>query len=253
MPIVPEQGGGLTKEVHLLTHLGQKYILRKCPNLKTADKYEKIYDALEKYGFLPELLWRDRTKMIFEYLPGRDCRIADALRVAKDVGRIAGIINSAKIPFKQYDFDEKFFDKLNFLRRKHVLDYDKAKEVNELYYELKRKAKPQLSMDANDITDGNFRLSQGKIYFVDIEAIKPVPKGCGIAKAMLKWFKTPTQRERFFKGYNQFGDSSFLTPDYRDFVYLYFIINNIYHRYSRNQIKPHNFERLDKLLMGEEL
>jgi hypothetical protein len=251
--IEPEEGGGLTREVHLLTHLGQKYILRQCPDLKTADKYEKIYYALEKFGFLPELLYRDRTRMIFEYLPGRDCRVSDALRVAQDVGTIAGAINSTRIPFKQYDFDEKFFDKLEFLKRKRVLDTDKSKEVRDLYYELKRKAKPKLAIDANDITNGNFRISDGQVYFVDIEAIKPVPKGCGIAKAMLKWFRTPTQRERFFKGYNKFGDSSFLTPDYRDFVYLYFIINNIYHRNSRNQLKPHNLERLDRLLAGQEL
>jgi hypothetical protein len=252
-PIKPEQGGGLTQEVHLVTYDNQRYILRKCPDIKTADKYEKIYEALKGFNFLPELLWRDRTRMIFEYLPGRDCRISDALRVAQEVGTIAGAINSADIPFKNYDFDEKFFDKLEFLKRKRVLDFGKVEEVQDLYYELKRKAKPELSIDANDITNGNFRLSRGKLYFVDIEAIKPVPKGIGIAKAMLKWFKTPTQRERFFKGYNKYGDSSFLTPDYRDFVYLYFIVGNIYHRYSRNQIKPHNFERLDKLLNGEEL
>jgi hypothetical protein len=251
--IKPKETDSSYKEVYLLTYNHQKYILIKCGKKKTADRYEKNYNIFEKFGFFPELLWRDKTRLIFEYIPGRDCKMSDALQVAGDVGGIVGVINSIKIPIKQYNFDKNFFKKLNYIKKRHVLNSDKIKEIRDKYYELKSKANPILSIDAKDIKGDNFRLYNGKVYFVDIDAIRPALRGLGIAKAMLHWFKIPIERELFFKGYNKFSDSSFFTTDYRDFIFLYFIIKEIHSKYTKKRLISQRLETLDKFLLGERL
>lgn len=252
-PLIPESGfGGLSKEVHLLDSQGEKYILRKCPNIKTADKYQRIYNSLERYEFLPKLLWRDRTKIIFEYIRGRDCQKSDASSVAFDIGKMAARINDLGNPRKiDYDMDEKFLTKLAFLQKKKVLEPLTAREIQEKYLALKEKAKPKLCMDINDVTPSNFRIYRGKVYMVDIEAIKLCPRGVGIAKGFLKWFQTPLQRKKFIQGYRSVSDPSFLTEDYKNFVYIYHLVHNIYFSYQRNKIPTNQINRLERLLKDE--
>ena len=88
--------GGLTREKRLVSHEGKRYVLRICKDIKTAERYEKIHKKLEKYSFLPKLIGRQRRKILFEYIRGRDCRHKDALKVAYDVGRIVGAVS--KLP-----------------------------------------------------------------------------------------------------------------------------------------------------------
>jgi hypothetical protein len=251
--LIPDSGfGGLSGEVHLLEHNCEKYVLRKCPNLKTADKYLRIYSSLKKYEFLPKLLWRDRTKIIFEYIGGRDCKKDDALKVAFDIGKMAGIINNLGNPRKiNYDIDEKFLSKLYLLEKKEVLLSEVVRKIEDEYQSLKKKAKPKLCIDINDITFSNFRIFNGKTYLVDIEAIKLCPRGVGIAKGFLKWFKTPLQRKRFLEGYNSISDSNFLTKDYKNFIYLYHLVHNIYFGYQRNTIPKNQINKLERLLNDE--
>ena len=85
-----------------------------------------------------------------------------------------------------------------------------------------------MALDANDITPSNFRLSKdGKVYFVDIEAIKPRIKGFGIAKFYIQWGKTSARRKAFDRGYSSIYSMKFLTQGYKDFIFLNFIIQEI--------------------------
>ena len=94
------------------------------------------------------------------------------------------------------------------------------------YLEFEKKFKPKFGFDSGDITSDNFRLSRGKVYFVDIEAVNKTLMGIGFAKAFLKWFKTDSQRKKFLRGYNSVTSSKFLTQDYLNFVYIYFLVAN---------------------------
>ncbi|HED05966.1 MAG TPA: hypothetical protein ENI61_04715, partial [Ignavibacteria bacterium] len=53
----PERaGGGLTGETHLLKLNNQKFVLRKCVDLKKANFYIKMSDKFERKGFFPKLI-----------------------------------------------------------------------------------------------------------------------------------------------------------------------------------------------------
>ena len=84
-----------------------------------------------------------------------------------------------------------------------MIDGEKASNIKNLYISLKKKINPSIKLDANDVYPENFRLRNGKVYLVDIEAIKPLFRGHGIAKSFVRWFKTLEQRKKFKEGYSQ--------------------------------------------------
>jgi len=226
--------GGLTKEVHLLKHKEKKYILRICPNKKTAENYLNLYHKLKKYKFFPELLDSKGKYLLFEYLEGRDLEIEDASKYAFEIGKIVALITKIKISKNQlFNLDKKFFRKLTFITNKKILSKKLKEELTKRYKEYKRLSKIKVKIDLNDLSPSNFRLTKGKVYFVDIEAIKPEPRLYCIGKGFLKWFKKLRQRKKFLAGFNSIKGSKFLNKDELKFIYLYFLINNIYHKYER--------------------
>ena len=85
--------GGDTKHTFLLTYRDKKYILRKFSSKKDADYYLSICKRLLKHNFLPKLHYQKGKSCLFEYIEGRDCNKLDASRIARQVGRICGVIN----------------------------------------------------------------------------------------------------------------------------------------------------------------
>lgn len=117
---------------------------------------------------------------------------------------------------------------------------------------LKKKVHPKIKLDANDVYPENFRLRKRKVYLVDIEAIRPLFKGQGIAKSFVRWFKTPKQREKFKEGYASVNSINFLTGDYLKFLYLNFFIRSIAIKLRLNtKLNPEDLKRLNLLLEGK--
>jgi len=255
VPITSEQGGGgLTREVHLIRYNGKKYVLRKCATKERADLYEKLTKKFEKYGFLPKFLGRYKNNLFFEYLPGRDLREKDALKYSREIGRICGIVNREKLDMKgKFNYNRKFIKKIDFLLDKKVIDKEKYDFIAKKYKEIRRKINLKLGFDLGDVDPNNFRLSKGKIYFVDIEGLNIRLIGVGFAKPLLRWFKTSKQRQNFFRGYNSVISSKFINKDYLQFFYLYFLVNNTFSKYNNKRSYASNLRRINRLLNGEEL
>jgi thiamine kinase-like enzyme len=250
-----DEGGGDTGEVHLLKHKGKKYVLRIAPDIKTAKKYVEIYNGLEKYKILPKLLHYSGKNIIFEYIEGRDLINKDiSPKIAYSVGKITGCISNLKDnKSKTYNFNKKFFKRLKFILTKKTISKEKYDIIYNLYNKLINKTKVISAMDITDPTSDNFRLQKdtGKVYFIDIEAIKPGPKSIGISKAFLRWFKTEKQRNNFLRGYNSVSNGKYITKDYLQFIYLYHLVQSLYSRISDGRDPSERLEMLNKLLEGE--
>ena len=59
-----------------------------------------------------------------------------------------------------------------------------------------KKFKQNVTLDTFDVSPANFRLSKGKVYFVDLDAIKPKLKGMGMIKCMFGWAEKEEEREK---------------------------------------------------------
>ena len=243
--------GGDTKHTFLLVYRDKRYILRKFSNKNTTDYYTGICKKLHKYEFLPKILYQNEKNVLFEYIEGRDCTKLDASHVAIQIGRICGLINKLKNT-KFYDVDKRFFSYIETIKRKKSISKEKASDIRELYLSLKKKVHPKVKLDANDVYPENFRLKNGKVYLVDIEAIKPLFQGHGIAKSFVRWFKTSQQREKFKRGYKSATSINFLTEDYLKFLYLNFFVRSIAIKIRLNiQLNPYDITRLNLLLEGK--
>jgi len=217
--------GGDTQETFLLTFEGKKFVLRKCPNKKRADELVFISKKLKKYDILPKLYYQDGRSLIFEYIEGRDCKRTDALKVAKQVGRICALANTLQTE-KQFNLDKRISKYLNTLKKNTTFSDEEINTMESLYFDLKKKIKFKIVLDANDIYPENFRLRKGKVYLVDVDAIKPLIKGYGIGKGFLRWFRTQTQRNRFLEGYSSRLSVKYLSKDYLKFLYLNFFLRS---------------------------
>ena len=216
--------GGMTKEVHLAQIDGKKYILRRGKTKENADRYEGYSRALEGRGITPKIFERDGNDILYEFLDGRDLTYDD-LDYAREIGRISGIVN--EVPNSESpDIDFRFSKATTYLLSHGIITEEEKKKAEERYFQY-RPDKLIIASELTDVIPGNFRYSQGKIYLVDIDAIWPMTKGRGFAKAFVKWFRDDNSRERFLAGYNEVGDSSFFTPDYQQFVYLNFLVHKI--------------------------
>lgn len=248
--VVKKLEGGDTNHTFLLTHDNKKYILRKFSTKKEADYYIKICKKLSKHGFLPKIYYQKGRRALFEYIEGRDCNKEDAARVAGQVGRICGQINKLNNEVK-YDSDKRFYSYVATLKREKLIDGKKELSVKNMYFSLKKKLRPKIALDANDVYPENFRLRKGKVYLVDIEAIKPLFQGHGIAKSFIRWFKTPEQRRKFKQGYHSIRSINFLTEDYLKFLYLNFFVRSIAIRLRlKVELNQRDIERLNLLLEG---
>ena len=247
-----EGGGGWSKEAHLLIYGKEKYMLRRAQTLQRAKKYEELSKKLEKFGFLPKFLGRYGKDVIYEYIEGRDLRREETLKVIKQIGKIAGQINKVRA---NDSLDKKFEKQINEAltgdfkdlnkKVKPLLSKEKVDEIIRLYFYLKRKSKPSIRLDLNDASPSNFRLRKGKVYFVDIEAIKPRYKGYLIGKAFTKWFRTKNQQKAFLEGYNLVLSAGFINDYYLDFTYINYLVQEVNYtcRYGK-KYKPKYKSRL---------
>ncbi len=224
--VISKLAGGDTNHTFLLQYENKKYILRKFSNEATADYYVKLCKRLYKYGFLPKVYYKSGKEVIFEYINGRDCKDEDASKVAFQIGKICGIINRINSKDK-YDPDKRFFSYTKDLRKNNLLTKKEAFIVNKTYNLLKKKNKPVIKMDANDVYPQNFRIRKGKVYLVDIEAMKPMFKGFGVAKSFIKWFKKSNKQEEVKRGYKSINPINFLTSEYLTFLYLNYLMRSI--------------------------
>jgi hypothetical protein len=243
-------GGGLSKEVHLFVYHGKKYIVRKCKTKERADSFEEIIEKLEKHKFLPKYLGRKRNNLFFEYIPGRDLTEEDT-RYAARIGKIYGYVNNEKSKRKKYNYASKFKKSLNFLIEKRVINKEKQDIIIKKFNQLHKNLKLKFGIDLLDTDPTNFRLSRGKIYYVDIEGFAFDIIGRGFGKVFLKWFKTEKQRSNFLDGYNSVYSSKYLTKDYLQFIYLFFLIRNTRSKIKNKLDYSKNLELLDKLLKGK--
>lgn len=243
--VISKLEGGDSGETFLVKFAGKSFVLRKYETKKEADYNILIHKKLKKYGFFPELYYQEGNNVLFEYIKGRNCKKSDALSVAKQVGKICARINQLKI--NSVDYEEKnVASRLKILQNKSIVSREQAVLLEKKYVELKRKVKPKIAIDFDDIYPENFRLKKGRIYLVDIEGFELKIKGRGIGKGFLRWFKTPMQRERFKRGYASVASLGFLTKAYLQFLYLDFTIKNIAYKIRRK--KEMRADDLDRLL-----
>ena len=232
-------------QTFLLTHKGKRYILRKCSTKKEADFYSSILKRLRKYDIMPKLYYQDKKNLILEYIQGRHVRKKDTLDVANQVGKICGIISKLKSKEK-YNINQKFDYMLNILLKNKIINKNRKKKIKSYYIKQKKKINPKSIIDINDVHSENFKVRNGKVYFVDIEAIKPRIKGRGIIKALKKWFTTKEEEKAFLKGYNSTSSSKFLTPQYKEFLTFYFFVTDLGRKVKDK--KKHNKKIVNNIL-----
>jgi hypothetical protein len=267
--IIPETGGGISGEAHLLEYKNKKFIVRICRDLKTAKKYEKISLKLKKFKIFPKFLGRYGKNVFYEFLEGRDLRENEILDVYRQMGRITAIVGTfdnlkgetrfyAQVKkLESGNFftenhrvqrrNERYGERLDKRRIKSIFSKKMAREVEDLYEYLSKNFKLEFICDINDITKENFRLSKGRVYFVDIEAIKPRLKGFGIAKCFLKIAKTENRRKSFKKGFEEVSEW-FFEGEYADLCYLMYTVQDLVFRCQIGRKHDESLNRLKKLL-----
>jgi Ser/Thr protein kinase RdoA (MazF antagonist) len=251
--LTSSRGSGTTGEAHLAQLKSKKYVLRICPDKKTAEWYIFLYRRLGKYEFLPKIIESQGKYLLLEYITGRDLKEKENKKIIYKVGKICARVNKTKYAGK---YKNKFLDKLTEITDKKIVSEEKSKQIEDMYKKLKRKVKPHLSLDIGDTTNDNFRFSkEGKVYFVDIEAIKYHIKGMSIAKAFYQWFKRPAERKSFIEGYKSEHPISYLTEDYLKLCSLIFLIQRIRFKHNKGEkaVLKKALLRLDELLEEKDI
>jgi len=243
--------GGVKEQTFLVYYQGSKYVIRRYEKKESADYYMKLFKILEKYDFFPKLLYQDGRTLLFEYIKGRDCKKEDAIDVAFQVGKICAIINGVKLR-RIAKRKRTFSEAVDMLSGNKLIDKGVAERSKKLYNDLKRKVKFEYAVEFDDLTPGNFRLRNGKVFLIDIENITYKIKGRGIGKGFLKWFTTPQQREKFKKGYESIASLSFLTEDYLKFTSLNYLIMSPAWKVANNiKLSSNHFQKLNLILEGK--
>ena len=114
-----------------------------------------------------------------------------------------------------------------------------------------KKTKMKLGLDIGDSTSDNFRLSEaGKLYFVDIEAVKYHLIGMSITKAFYNWFKRPEEQSAFLEGYSSVHQLKYFTKDYQTLCLLIFLIQRIRFKHNKGELSTleKSLKKLEKLL-----
>ncbi len=264
--------GGWSGEAHLIEHGGMKYVVRKCRTLERAKSYEEFEKTFGEQNILPKFLGRDSKNVFYEYIKGRDLKHKETKDIIYQVGQIAGHINNVKI---KYPLDKKFEINIEELLTGNVasehkrvyienrkasiitnprslISKEEYREIMDFYQTLKRKTKPKMALDANDINPSNFRLREAKVYFVDVEAIKQRVKGFGIGKSFTQWLKTKREQDYFKEGYSSVAPIDFLTKDYEIFLRLIFLAQSSNYKARYGNIGyDKTFKQLTDLLVNQ--
>jgi len=245
--------GGESGETFLVKYSGKKFVLRRYQTKKEADYYVSVYNKLKKYGFLPDLYFHEDKDILMEYISGRDCKKSDALKVAEQVGRICALISKLKIR-SIFNKNKPLEPLLDIMKIKGIIGESSSQSLIKEYYGLKKRVKPKLSIDYDDVHPQNFRLRNGRVYLVDLEEFDLNFKGAGIAKSFLRWFKTDFERKNFLRGYAEISSPDFLTQDYLKFLYLRFTIYIVAYKIKKNlDINPNDLDRLFRFINGKEV
>ncbi|MCH7850213.1 MAG: hypothetical protein IH845_01065 [Nanoarchaeota archaeon] len=274
-PLVPKIGGGLSMEAHLVELGNKKYVVRICKSKQQAKFYESISRRLSKYKILPKFIERQNSNVFFEYLPGRDLKNKENLKIFEQIGSICARINNLEYSSKE-DINSSFNKQLSELtngkyrkytlqeteekrarrpserhdirRIKALITKEENKKLRTINKKLITKTKIKVSLDAFDVSPANFRLSNGKVYFVDMDAIKPKIKGIGIAKCFFKWAKNDKQKKAFLNGYLSILENNFLTEEYMDLLYLHFLVQALHDRAKLGRNYKEEYKALKGLL-----
>src|SRR3989344_3743171 len=170
--------GGDSGKTYQIRRGPQKYVVKEYETANLAKYYELIHRKLFRYGFLPRLYCRDKNKLVFEYIEGRDCKKPDASEVAFQVGRICAIINTLSVRGRERDYKPLKYA-LALLRKHQVFSEEDTVTLGKLYRLWKSRAHPEFAIDFHDVYPENFRLRKRTVYLVDIENMEPKFKGRG--------------------------------------------------------------------------
>lgn len=237
----------MSGEAHLLCAGRAKYVLRRCADRSKALSYERLSGKFGRYGFLPSILERSGSDVIYEYIEGRDLVGRwECLANIAAVGRILGILNSHSFHGAFHDGASRQLEELSSgnyepsvkvtaARRRRgvtekpdrILDAREAGGILSCYERLRGMARPTVSYDCSDPTPGNFRLRRGKVYLTDVESILPRYRGYGVWKFFREWGRSASQKGAFMEGYRRVGNPSFLTSEYEAFIELAFLIKKL--------------------------
>jgi thiamine kinase-like enzyme len=260
--LVPINGGGLTGEVHLLEYKSKKYILRRCRDAEAVREYISIVEKYKKYGFFPKLLGKHNTDLLFEFIDGREVRRErEFLKTFEQIGKIAAQIN--KVKYKG-ETSEKFVRRVNALVTGNYKGYEKKRskkpkiftkkegeKIIKTYKYLVNVCKPKIVFDINDVTHSNFIVTKkGKVFLVDIGAVRPLTKGYGVAKCFLQVSKKESQQKAFLKGYSSISSIKFLTQEYYDLIYLSFFVLKAIRKvaYFESEVAPYILNKINKIV-----
>lgn len=267
--IIPETGGGISGEAHLLEYECEKYIVRICKDIKTAKKYERLSLKLEEFEVFPKFLGRYGKKVFYEFLEGRDLKEKESSDIYFQIGKIAAVVGTLKGKRGKNRFYTQlekletgnFYtenSRIHRAKRRYGKELDKrnikaifskemAEDVRKLFVYLSRDLKLEFRYDINDTTKENFRLSNEKVYFVDIEAITPRIKGLGIANCFLKMAKDKKSREAFRRGFEEVAEWYF-EGEYADLCYLMYTMQSLVYRCQVGREYVVDFDRLKMIL-----
>jgi hypothetical protein len=262
-----EGGGALSGEVHLIKHENKKYVVRICDDIKKAKYYEKISKQLQNKKIIPNFLGRYKNNVFYEFIEGRDLKQKEKLEVFLQLGKIGAYVNKLKT---DVNVDREFYNVLRQLstgryipsikvlnRRKRsniktkpkkVFTKKSVKQIKELYLRLKLKSKAKVSLDISDFIPSNFRIRKGKVYLVDIEAIKPAIMGKGIAKGFLNYLHIKSRQNKFLEGYNSISSTNFLNKEYLNLCDLLFAIQATHFKIQVARNYNEDVKRINKLL-----
>jgi hypothetical protein len=264
--IIPETGGGISGEAHLVKYKNKRYILRKTSTIEKAKRYREISKKLNKYRILPRYLGQYSNKVLYEYIEGRDLKTNEKPEVFEQIGEIVAIVSRLKTKSNKNGFKKqlnelvtgifsknfkvdikRYRERIDKRRIKPLISKERSEKIMRIYEHLYKISKPKFVYDANDVTPNNFRLRKGKVYFVDIEGIKPKINGFGIAKCFLKWAKEDNEKMAFKKGYEKF-EKWFFVNEYADLCYLMFIIQAINYKCQIGRDYKADLKRLNNMI-----
>ncbi len=255
-PIIPQSGGGLSLETHLWEYTKRKYIVRKCKSEKKARSYVFISKKLSRYNILPKLIKRKGKNVIYEYLHGRNLKKNERLKIFEQVGEICAKINNTKIltdvkintsfykqlkgletgNYKKFTLGEmkekrkrRPKERYNIKRIKPLITSCEKSKIKKINNSLIIITKAKVCFDAFDVSPANFRLSKGKVYFVDIGGIKSTLRGMGLAKGLWGWAQTEKQRSAIIKGYFLNTKKTF-SQKYLNLIKLHYLIQSLHDR-----------------------
>lgn len=243
--------GGATKETHFVVYRKRKYVLRICNDKKSESYCHEAFKYFSKSKILPNLIEENGENFLIEFIKGRDLEEeGESIKIIKKVGEILARVNNVKAKFNYQNSLHKY---LEYLSTNHVLAEEDNIKIKDLLNKLSS-VKLKTCLDISDLTADNFRISgEGKVYLVDIGALKPKFAGFGITKGFFQWFKTREQRKAFNEGYSKISSMKFYSGKYKLLAQIFFIIQVLYYKHlQKKDISPY-IKKLQIILSGEEL